>query len=168
MEKQTKKILIMGDAGRGKTTFAEKLSKKLGIKKYSTDDFFWEIKFTKPRGKEKDIQMAKEVFENKDEWIVEGTTRRMLKLGLVDADKIFYLSYKNTLQQILILYKRYRSRENETFKDFFKLVIHQYKKRKKLGHFKSQETFEDILEPYKEKVIMLQSFEEIDKYIDQL
>ena len=165
MNNQIQKILIMGDAGRGKTTFAEKLSKKLGIEKYSTDDFFWEIKFTKPRGKEKDIQMAREVFENKDEWIVEGTTRRMLKLGLEDADHIFYLTYKNTFQQVWTLYKRYRTRKHETFKGFYELVVHQYKKRKKLGKFKNEESFEDIIEPYKEKVIRLESFGEIDTYL---
>ena len=45
--KSINKIIIIGDAGRGKTTLASNLSKKLGIKHYSTDDFFYEIKFTK-------------------------------------------------------------------------------------------------------------------------
>jgi adenylate kinase family enzyme len=106
-----KKILIMGDAGRGKTTFAEKLSEKLNIPKYSLDDFFWEVKFTKLRGAEKDVEMARECFE-KDEWIVEGGTRRMLILGIPKADKIFYLTYKNIFQQIWVLYKRNRGRDN--------------------------------------------------------
>jgi len=35
-----KKIIIIGDAGRGKSTLASKLSKKLNISYYSTDDFF--------------------------------------------------------------------------------------------------------------------------------
>lgn len=166
MNDQIQKILIMGDAGRGKTTFAEKLSAKLGIPKYSTDDFFWEVKFTKPRGREKDIQMAKEVFEKEDSWIVEGTTRRMLKLGLDQADIVFYLTYKNTFQQFWTLYKRYRERENETLKGLYELIIHQYKKRNKLGKFKNEESFEDILKPYEEKVVRLQSFEQIDDYLN--
>jgi adenylate kinase family enzyme len=160
-----KKILIIGDAGRGKTTFAEKLSEKLGIPHYSLDDFFWEIKFTKPRGKEIDIEMARDCFQ-KDEWIVEGTTRRMLKLGLDEADKIFYLTHKNTFHQIWVLYKRYRSRKHETFKDLLYLIFHQIKKRKKLGKFKNEESFEDILEPYENKVIRLKSFDEINKYLN--
>ncbi len=163
-----KKILIIGDAGRGKTNFAEKLSEKLGIKKYSTDDFFWEVKFTKPRGKEKDIEMAKEVFEKEDSWIVEGTTRRMLKLGLAEADKIFYLTYKNTFQQVWVLYKRYRTRKHETFKGLCELIMHQYKKRKKIGKFKNEESFEDVLHPYEEKVIRLESFKEINDYLEKV
>lgn len=168
MNNQIQKILIMGDAGRGKTTFAEKLSSKLRIPKYSTDDFFWEVKFSKPRGKEKDIKMAKEVFENENKWIVEGTTRRMLKLGLEEADIVFYLNYKNTLQQIWALYKRYRGRKDENFKDLFKLVVYQYKKRKKLGKFKNEESFDDLLKPYEEKVIRLKSFKQIDDYLNKM
>ena len=155
----------MGDAGRGKTTFAEKLSKKFGIKKYSTDDFFWEVKFSKRRGKEQYIEMATNLFQTENSWIVEGTTRGMLKLGLDKADLIFYLTYKNTFQQIWTLYKRYRGRDHETFKVFYELVIHQYKKRKCLGKFKHEETFEDILAPYSKKVVRLESFEQIDNYL---
>jgi len=47
-----KKILIVGDYGRGKTTLAQKLSRKLGIPYYSTDDFYWEKKFSKKQDKE--------------------------------------------------------------------------------------------------------------------
>ena len=158
------KIIIIGDAGRGKTTFAEKLSEKLGIPKYSTDDFFWEVKFSKPRGQEKDVEMAKEVFE-KDEWIIEGGTRRMLKIGMPKADKIFYLTYKNIFQQIWVLYKRNRSRDNENLKNLFDLIIYQIKKKYKLGINKKLESFEEMLAPYEDKVIRMTSFEQVDNYL---
>jgi len=41
-----KKIIIIGDAGRGKSTLASKLSKKLNTPHYSTDDYFYEVKFS--------------------------------------------------------------------------------------------------------------------------
>lgn len=162
------KILILGDAGRGKTTFAEILSEKLDIPKYSTDDFYWEIKFTKPRGKDKDIEMAKEVFDTKDNWIVEGTTIRMLKLGLEKADKIFYLRYKNIIYQTLALYKRNRGRKNENLKNLFDLIIHQVKKKNKWGELKHKESFDDLLRLYENKVIRLESFIEMDRYLKTL
>lgn len=158
------KIIIIGDAGRGKTTFAEKLSEKLGIPKYSTDDFYWEIKFSKPRGQEKDVEMAREVFE-KDEWIIEGGTRRMLKIGMPKADRIFYLTYKNIFHQIWVLYKRNRSRDHENLKNLFDLIIYQIKKKYKLGINKKLESFEDILAPYENKVLRMTSFKEIDEYL---
>ena len=92
----------------------------------------------------------------------------MLKLGLKDADQVFYLTYENTLQQIWTLYKRYRTRKHETLRGFYELVIHQYKKRKRLGKFKEEESFEDVLKPYEEKVVRLQSFNEIDDYLENI
>jgi adenylate kinase family enzyme len=158
-------IIIIGDAGRGKTTFAEKLSEKHGIQKYSTDDFFWEVKFTRPRGREKDMEMAKEVFE-KDEWIIEGGTRRMLVLGLEKADRIFYLKYKNFFGMAWVIFKRGFGRKNESLKNTFDLIVYQFKKRNKIGKHKDLETYEDMIAPYEDKVIRLDSFKMIDNYIN--
>ncbi len=47
-----RRILIVGDSGRGKSTLAKSLSQKLNIKQYSTDDFFWKEKFSIPEDKE--------------------------------------------------------------------------------------------------------------------
>lgn len=47
--KESKRILIIGESGRGKTELGRKLSKELNIPLYSTDDFFWEVKFSKAR-----------------------------------------------------------------------------------------------------------------------
>jgi adenylate kinase family enzyme len=160
-----KKILIIGDAGRGKTTFAEKLSQKLNIPVYSTDDFYWEVKFTKPRGKELDMEKAREVFV-KDEWIVEGGTRRMLKLGLEDADQIFYLVHNSLWEQMKILYKRNRVRKNENLKNVLYLMYYQFMKKHKLGKHKNLESFDDMLKPFKDKVIELDSFEKINEYLE--
>ena len=59
-----KKILILGDAGRGKTTFAEKLSKKISIPYYSTDDFFWKVKFTEANDKAKSVEEISNISLN--------------------------------------------------------------------------------------------------------
>jgi adenylate kinase family enzyme len=159
-----KKILIIGDAGRGKTTLAEKLSEKLGIPMYSTDDFYWEVKFTKPRGKELDMQKAREVFD-KDEWIVEGGTRRMLKLGLVNSDQIYYLVHSSLWEQMKILYRRNRVRKNENLKNVLYLMYYQFMKKHKLGKHRNMESFDDLLKPYSDKVIKLESFKDINEFL---
>jgi adenylate kinase family enzyme len=86
--KTLNKILIVGDAGRGKSTLAEKISKKLGIPHHSTDDFFYEVKFSKVRDRPESIEQIKEIFK-KEKWIVEGTTKMLYKF--LDI-KIYQLS----------------------------------------------------------------------------
>ena len=130
------KIIIIGDAGRGKTTFAEKLSEKLGIPKYSTDDFYWEIKFSKRRSIEESNEMARLCFEN-ESWIVEGGTRRMIKMGIPKADKIFYLTHQSFIKQIWIIYKRSKKRDNENLISIFKLMFYQFMKNTNLGNIKN-------------------------------
>jgi adenylate kinase family enzyme len=158
------KIIIIGDAGRGKTTLAEKLSEKLGIPKYSTDDFFWEVKFSKPRSIEESNEMARLCFEN-DSWIVEGGTRRMVRIGIPKANRIFYLTHDNFIKQIWVIYKRSRGRENENMISIFKLMFYQFRKKYRFGKHKKLESFEEMLAPYEDKVIRMTSFEEIDEYL---
>lgn len=64
----------MGASGRGKSTFAARLSAKTGIPHCSTDDFYWKVKFTERNDKPKSIEDIRKVYE-KEEWIVDGSSR---------------------------------------------------------------------------------------------
>ena len=57
------KIIIIGDAGRGKSTLASKLSEKLNIPCYSTDDYFYEVKFTKPRDRQEALSQISNIYK---------------------------------------------------------------------------------------------------------
>src|SRR3990167_2846555 len=105
------KILIVGDAGRGKSTLASKISEKLGIPHHSTDDFYYEIKFSKVRNRPESIELISKIFQG-DKWIVEGTNNHLIVLGLHSADTIIYLKYKSILAQWAVLIKRYFKRDN--------------------------------------------------------
>lgn len=76
--------------------------------------------------------MIKKEFA-KNSWIVEGTTRHLIELGLDSADRILFLEHENLLKQYIILFKRYLSRHNETFIDAIKLAKHLFMKRYNLG-----------------------------------
>lgn len=106
-----KKIIIIGEAGRGKSTLAKKLSEKLNIPHFSTDDFYWETKFTIPRDKEKSLALVNEQYA-KNEWIIEGTTQWLIEPALDDADMIIYLYFKNIWYQWFYISKRYFERKN--------------------------------------------------------
>lgn len=165
--RKAKRIIITGDAGRGKTALAHKLSQKLGIKHYSSDDFFWKVKFTQRENKKKSIQKISKLY-TKERWIVEGTTRHLLKEGLGKADIIICLGYRNILFQYWVLFKRSLTRKEERFRDLFKLLKHVLFKKYGLGSEKKKTSLAELLAPYEKKVIRLNSFKEIDKFIGRL
>lgn len=161
------KIIIIGDAGRGKSTLASALSKKLGIPHYSTDDYFYEIKFSKPRDKTQALDEISKLYETK-KWIVEGTTQWLLTPGLDRADKIIYLRHTNVFSQWYVLVKRFFSRKEETFLELLGLMKHVLYKRYGLGYKKGKRTHSEVIAPYSEKVLTLSSFKEINTFLDSL
>ena len=161
------KILIVGDACRGKSTLASKISTKLGIQNHSTDDFYYEIKFSKVRNRPESINKIKEIFKN-EKWIIEGTTKHLIEPGLHSADIIIHLRYKNILTQWVFLIKRYFQRDDETIGGLYKLMKHVLYKKYHLGYRKGKPTPTEIIEPYKDRVITLSSFNEINNFLNSL
>jgi len=160
-----KRIFILGDSGRGKTTFAEKLSKQTGIQHYSTDDFFWKVKFSTPNDREKSIKEISHIYD-KNEWIMEGGTRHLILKGLEKADVIYYLQFKNILFQYYFLIKRNLKRKNENFTDLFNLLKHITKKKYKKSYGNHLPRLQELLEPYENKVVRLSSMKEIDRCVE--
>ena len=107
--KSAKKILIIGESGRGKTTLAKNLSKNLDIPFYSTDDFFWKVKFLERNEREKSIKEIKKIC-NRDKWIIEGGSFHLFHSGIEKADIIFNLRFKSFIQQWRVLIKRSKSK----------------------------------------------------------
>lgn len=155
------KILIVGDAGRGKTTLAEKLSKQLGIPWCSTDDYFWKVKFTEPNDRQKSEQEISEVYK-RSQWIVEGTTRRLFQEGLEKADIIYLLEFKSIIFQYYFLIKRSFTRKHERLIDLYRLIRHVTYKRYKKNYGNHLPPLRDMLKPYSSKVVTLNSVKEID------
>ena len=159
------KVLIVGDACRGKSTLASKISKKLGIPNYSTDNFYYEVKFTKIRDRKESIDLISKIFQEKM-WLIEGTTKHLIEPGLHSADTIIHLRYKSILTQWLFLIKRYFKKDNETLGGLYKLMKHVLYKKYHLGYRKGKPTPTEIIEAHKHKVITLSSFKEINDFID--
>lgn len=161
------RILIVGDSCRGKSTLASKISKKLRIPHHSTDDFYYQIKFSKIRDRKESIENIKKIFQN-ERWIIEGTTKHLIEPGLYSADKIIHLRYKSITTQWLFLFKRYLQRDNETIWGLYKLMKHVFYKKYHLGYRKGKPTPTEIIKPHKHKVITLSSFKEINDFINSL
>ena len=163
------KIIITGDSGRGKTTFAEKLSRKTSIPWHSTDDYFYEVKFTKPRDKQESVQMVSKLYQG-DKWIIEGTTQRLIEPGLELADIIIYLHFKTIFSQWFSIIKRNFTKGNgggkESWAGLFQLLKHVYYKKK--GKYKDKQTQLEFVSPHKNKLIILNSFKEMNAFINKL
>ncbi len=165
LKKSFEKIIIMGDAGRGKSTLASRLSKKLGVPHYSTDDYYYEVKFSNPKEKQQSIDEISKLYHNQ-KWIVEGTTHHLLEPGLLFADTIIHLSHKNIANQWACIIRRYFQRDNEKLIDLLKLMRHVLYKKYGWGHRKGKPTNAELIAPHQEKVITLSSFKEINAFPD--
>jgi len=166
-DKKLKKILIVGDAGRGKSALAEQVSGKLSIEHHSTDDFYWKTKFTEKQDPKTSLDMALEVYRE-GEWIVEGTNTKLFTPGLDSADLIIHLVYPSIFAQWWRLVKREFGRKGTNTKEFMYLLRHVLYKRYGWGYKKGEMTTREILEPHKKKAVELSSFKEINKFVEDL
>ncbi len=158
-----KRILIIGESGRGKSVLAHKLSKKLSLPFYSTDDFFWEIKFSKPHDREGSKIKIKEVYAT-EKWIMEGSSTHLFRPGLDSAEIIINLVFGNIFQQWWSLIRRNRTRKHESLS---KHMVYVTRKRFGIGNNKEKLKAE-LLKTYTNKIIVLKSFKEIDSFLNSI
>ncbi len=161
------KIIIMGDSGRGKSTLAPRISEKLGIPYHSTDDYFYEVKFSKPRDRQKSIEEISKLFYE-PKWIVEGTTHHLLEQGLAPADIVIHLTYKSIFYQWAYQIKRHFQRDDESLVGLYQLMKHSLYKKYGWGYKKGKVNNVQLIAAYKEKVITLSSFRQIDDFVNNL
>jgi adenylate kinase family enzyme len=162
-----KKILILGDSGRGKITFAEKLSKKISILHYSTDDFYYKVKFTEINDKKKSVEEIGRIYAQ-NEWIVEGTTRRLIQGGLETADVIYLLEFKNIIYQYYFIISRHFKRTNESLLGLWQQLKHVTRKKYKKEYANYMPSLHELLEPYKEKIIKFNFLKEINQHLESI
>ncbi len=69
--KKNRRIWVFGGTGVGKTTFSRKLSEKIGILHYATDDFVYKKKWSEKNSEEERMRALKTVTKKRS-WIIEG------------------------------------------------------------------------------------------------
>lgn len=82
-----KKVIVIGCPGSGKTTFAEKLSKKTGLPLYYLDAI-WHKPDRTHISRESFDQRLREIFAT-DEWIIDGNYSRTIDMRLAACDTVF-------------------------------------------------------------------------------
>jgi len=164
-KKMKKKIIITGDSGRGKTTLANKLAVKTGIKHYSTDDFFWKIKYSEPNDREEALEKINKIYDT-DSWIVEGTTGWLVEDGFEKADLILFLHFNSLLAQWWNIIVRDRREKRGNIKELLYLMRHVLYRRYGWGYKKGKVKIDELVEPYKDKTIFVSSFKKVDKVLE--
>ncbi len=88
MTPTTKKIMIFGRPGGGKSTFANALSKALNIPVHHLDKHFFISGWAK-RDHQEFLQIQQKLVSQK-EWIIDGNSTKTLEMRWGEADLILY------------------------------------------------------------------------------
>ncbi len=86
-----KKVIIIGCPGAGKSTFARKLHKAMGLPLYYLDMLWHKPDKTNYTREEFDRSLAK--IMEQDEWIIDGNYIRTLEMRLKTCDTVFLLDF---------------------------------------------------------------------------
>ena len=82
------KIIVIGNAGSGKTTFSKALAEKLNLPLVHLDKIFWCGKWHHISRESFDKILEEEL--QKDSWIIDGNYNRTLPCRLKECDTVFY------------------------------------------------------------------------------
>ena len=161
------KIHIIGGSGTGKSYIADILSKQFRVPHFDLDDIFWDnnsqyygIKMPINRR----IKLLEKILQEEN-WIIEGVYYKWLEDSFKKADYIFILNVSTWVYKYRIILRFLKRKvgiakgKKETIESLIKLI--------KWTDNYNKETIPkiiDFLEPYKKKVIVLESAIDILKY----
>lgn len=83
-----KRVLIIGNAGSGKTTFSTALAEKTGLPLFHLDQLYWQGHWEHITREEFDIALQEEL--EKPAWIIDGNFNRTLPHRLSFCDTVFF------------------------------------------------------------------------------
>lgn len=167
-----KKIYILGSVGSGKTYLADKLSRKLKIKKYNLDDIFWKKKYT-TREKDSIRRRKLDKLVNKREWIIEGIWTDWTSKAIKKSDIIIWLQTPYYLRSFRMFnrYLREKSKkENNSFKKTLKLIRYsgRYMKEIDEDYSAGYHSHKKLLSNKNFNVFIIRNGKQLKKFLENL
>jgi adenylate kinase family enzyme len=166
-----KRVLVLGNSGSGKSSFAEKLADKLGIPCIHLDSHYWKPNW-EPTPKEEWPFVVRQLID-RDEWVMDGNYSTTLDERMQWADSAIYLRVSRAVAFWRIIRRRIVNRGKaraelpegcyEKIDLEFLKWIWNHPKRAKNGTF-------PILEKYSnsEKIILYLDSKEAQEFLDSV
>lgn len=158
------KIIVIGCPGSGKSTFSQKLNKILNIPIFHLDMLYHNVDGTHI-SKEELEEKLKKIFQENEEWIIDGNYQRTLEMRMKECDTIFLLDYSIEVCLAGAESRVGKKRDDlpwveEKLDDEFKQGILNFSKEKLPQIY-------DLLGKYKDEknIVIFKSREEAEKYI---
>jgi adenylate kinase family enzyme len=99
-----KRVLVLGNSGSGKSSFAEKLADKLGIPCIHLDSHYWKPNWV-PTPKEQWPSIVRRLIDE-DEWVIDGNYSTTLEERIQRADTAIYLRVRRPVAIWRIMRRR--------------------------------------------------------------
>lgn len=158
------KILIVGIVASGKTTLAKRLSKEGNISHYEIDSIVHDDLNKRKRSVEEQLNIINDINKNND-WIIEGTLRKNLDILLDFADKIIFIDIDKKIRKRRIISRYIKQKlriEKCNYKPSLEMVKDMFKWTNDFE--KDKNNFLKRIYKYEDKLIVLSSVNEINKY----
>ncbi len=166
------KIYIIGPVGSGKTTLARKLSKDFGFDCCELDRIVYELDPTSRVGNRKRSEEERDRMINmvllKDRWIVEDAGRAYFEIALQKADSIIQLEPSISIRRQRILLRWIKQNlhlEKCGYAPNIQMLKCMFKWT--LNYENGSDGVKERLMPYKHKISIIRTKEDIDKYINK-
>ncbi|MFA1821887.1 AAA family ATPase [Virgibacillus oceani] len=162
-----KRIHIIGSVGSGKTTLAKMLSTHLHIPFFELDNVVWERSDTgdiRRTDEERDEYLS--TIVKSDSWIVEGVHHKWVTCAFQNADVIIFLDTNLSTSRLRIIKRFFMQKiglEKANYKPTIKILKDLYSYNT-VFEYKSKPEIFDMLIPYDNKLIVLNSNAEIINY----
>lgn len=167
------RVLIIGNCGAGKSTFAKALAQKTGLPLVHLDKLYWHGDWEHLSREEFDAVLQPELEHPR--WIIDGNFSRTLPHRMQYCDTVFYLDIP-TLTCLLGLTKRVFSNYGKTREDMGGNCPEYFDKQKPalykgaLGFNKRNRKayYEMLQKAADKKVIIFRSRRQIQKFLEGL
>jgi adenylate kinase family enzyme len=88
----TVRVLVLGTAGAGKTTFAQAISQQFGVPCVELDSLYWGPNWT-PCNRELFRSIVEEILNTTTSWVIDGNYRSVRPSVAANADLVVWLDY---------------------------------------------------------------------------